>query len=163
MTTKNANKLFNSYESLFEPRWTIGFYDLLNQFSDNNKARTAFPPYNINKDEQASPTRYYVELALAGYDENDVSVTVESNALVNVLTIASSNQDNSTEETIEPKYQYKGLANRKFTQRFFLSDSVEVEKAVFENGLLTVHVVTKAPSTKEVKTIAINSPKKEKK
>ncbi|MBI1182293.1 MAG: Hsp20 family protein [Alphaproteobacteria bacterium] len=111
-------------------------------------ARTAddgYPPYNI---EQTSETSWRIVLAVAGFQPDDLSVTVEDNQLV-----LSGAQSAPKERT----YIHRGIATRQFQRRFVLADGIEVTHAGVENGLLTIDLVRpKAESV--VRKISIATP-----
>ena len=102
-----------------------------------------YPPYNI---EQTSETSYRITLAVAGFAEHELSITVEDNSLV----IRGRQQDDSAERV----YLHRGIAARQFQRSFVLADGVDVGEAVMENGLLHVDL-TRAVPERVVQTINI--------
>ena len=104
-----------------------------------------YPPYNI---EQCSEAAYRITLALAGFSEADLSITLENNQLV----IRGRQSDDGTEGHV---YLHRGIAARQFQRSFVLADGVEVAGAMLENGLLHIDLERAQPET-VVRTIAIN-------
>lgn len=102
-----------------------------------------YPPYNI---EQTSATSYQITLAVAGFAEDDLVITVEDNALV----IRGRQQDDSEGRI----YLHRGIAARQFQRSFVLADGVDVGEAVMENGLLHVDLTRSVPD-RIVQTIKI--------
>ena len=102
-----------------------------------------YPPYNI---EQTSATSYRITLAVAGFAENDLAITVEDNALV----VRGRQQDDSEGRV----YLHRGIAARQFQRSFVLADGVDVGGAVIENGLLHVDLSRSVPD-RVVQTIKI--------
>ncbi|MFQ6549227.1 Hsp20 family protein [Aestuariibius sp. 2305UL40-4] len=102
-----------------------------------------YPPYNI---EQASETSYRITLAVAGFTEADLSITVEDRQLV----IRGRQQDDADDRV----YLHRGIATRQFQRSFVLADGVEVGAAVMENGLLHVDLNRAVPNS-VVQTIEI--------
>ena len=102
-----------------------------------------YPPYNI---EQTSATSYRITLAVAGFAEDDLVITVEDNALV----IRGRQQDDSEGRI----YLHRGIAARQFQRSFVLADGVDVGEAVIENGLLHVDLSRSIPD-RIVQTIKI--------
>lgn len=102
-----------------------------------------YPPYNI---EQTSETSYCITLALAGFSENDLSITVEDNTLM----IRGKQADDSAGKI----YLHRGIAARQFQRSFVLADGVDVGTARMENGLLHIEL-TKAAAEKVIQTIEI--------
>lgn len=104
-----------------------------------------YPPYNI---EQVSDHAYRITLAVAGFAEENLSITIEDSQLV----IRGKNADDDTDRV----YLHRGIAARQFVRSFVLADGVDVSAANLENGLLHVDLIRKQPET-IVQTIKINS------
>lgn len=102
-----------------------------------------YPPYNI---EQTSATSYRITLAVAGFAESDLAITVEDNSLV----IRGRQRDDSEGRI----YLHRGIAARQFQRSFVLADGVDVGEAVMENGLLHVDLTRSVPD-RVVQTIKI--------
>ena len=103
-----------------------------------------YPPYNI---EQASENRYRITLAVAGFAEEDLSITVEDRQLVI--------RGRQREDGAERVFLHRGIAARQFQRSFVLADGVEVSGAVLENGLLHVDLERAMPDS-VVQTIKID-------
>ncbi|PWR01883.1 heat-shock protein Hsp20 [Meridianimarinicoccus roseus] len=95
-----------------------------------------YPPYNI---EQTSERSYRITLAVAGFAEDDLSITVENRQLV----IRGRQRDDGSERT----FLHRGIAARQFQRSFVLADAVEVQGASMENGLLHIDLHRAAPDT----------------
>ena len=106
-----------------------------------------YPPYNI---EQRGDASYRITLALAGFSEDDLQITLENNQLV----IRGRQQDDCEGRT----FLHRGIAARQFQRSFVLADGVEVVGARLENGLLHIDLARSVPET-VVRTIAINGKK----
>ena len=102
-----------------------------------------YPPFNI---EQTSDTSYRITLAVAGFAENDLAITVEDRQLV----IRGRQRDDSDAGV----FLHRGIAARQFQRTFVLADGVEVGEAIIENGLLHVDLKRSLPET-VVQTIQI--------
>ncbi|MFA8441235.1 Hsp20 family protein [Yoonia sp.] len=102
-----------------------------------------YPPYNI---EQTSENSYRITLAVAGFAESDLAITVEDNALV-----IRGRQADDNEGRV---FLHRGIAGRQFQRSFVLADGVDVGEAVMENGLLHVDL-TRATPERIVQTINI--------
>lgn len=95
-----------------------------------------YPPYNI---EQTSGNSYRITLAVAGFRQDDLAITVEDRQLVV--------RGRQAEEAGERVYLHKGIARRQFQRSFVLAEGVEVSGASMENGLLHIDLRRKAPET----------------
>lgn len=128
-------------------KFFVGFEDQLNHMvklqHDFSKNVPNFPPYNIRK---ISENKYAIELAVAGFAESDIEVTIDGNKLV--IT-------GKTTEDKESDFVFKGIANRAFTRTFALADKIEVQSAEMINGMLKI-ALDKAAEISTVKKIAIN-------
>jgi len=102
-----------------------------------------YPPYNI---EQTSQNSYRITLAVAGFGEDDLAITVEDNSLV----IRGRQRDDSVDRV----FLHRGIAARQFQRSFVLADGVDVGEAIMENGLLHIDLTRKVPES-VVQTIKI--------
>ena len=102
-----------------------------------------YPPYNI---EQTSETGYRITLAVAGFAEDDLSITVEDRQLVI--------RGRQAEPDDGRVFLHRGIAARQFQRTFVLADAVEATGARLENGLLHVDLERTVPET-VVRTIRI--------
>ncbi|MGI9370087.1 MAG: Hsp20 family protein [Ruegeria sp.] len=102
-----------------------------------------YPPYNI---EQTSDFSYRITLAVAGFAEDDLSITIEERQLV----IRGRQRDDSDGRV----FLHRGIAARQFQRMFVLADGVEVGEAIMENGLLHVDLTRAVPES-VVQTINI--------
>lgn len=102
-----------------------------------------YPPYNI---EQTSENSYRITLAVAGFAEGDLAITVEDSSLV-----IRGRQTDDGEGRI---FLHRGIAARQFQRSFVLADGVDVGQAVIENGLLHVDL-TRAVPERVIQTINI--------
>jgi HSP20 family molecular chaperone IbpA len=122
----------------------LGFEQLERLVERTAKSDSAgYPPYNI---EQTSETGYRITLAVAGFAENDLSLTLEDKQLV-----VRGRQTDDTEGRV---FLHRGIAARQFQRSFVLADGVEVTGAAMENGLLHVDLRRAVPDT-VVRTIEI--------
>lgn len=96
-----------------------------------------YPPYNI---EQTSENSYRITLAVAGFAEDDLTITVEDRQLV----ILGRQGD---EETGKRVYLHRGIAARQFQRTFVLADGVDVGAAIMEHGLLHIDLKRALPET----------------
>ena len=102
-----------------------------------------YPPYNI---EQTSENSYRITLAVAGFRDEDLSITLEDRQ----LAIRGRQQDDAAGRI----YLHRGIAARQFQRTFVLADGVEIISASMENGLLFVDLQKSQPVT-VVQTIKI--------
>ncbi|WP_238368000.1 Hsp20 family protein [Mesobacterium pallidum] len=103
-----------------------------------------YPPFNI---EQVSDYAYRITLAVAGFAEDDLSITVEDRQLVI--------RGRQAEDMSDRVFLHRGIAARQFQRSFVLADGVEVGAASMENGLLHIDLERSRPET-IVQTIQIN-------
>lgn len=128
-------------------RNSIGFdrlASLLDSALRTDSVTPGYPPYNI---EMLSENRYAITLAVAGFEQAELDLTVEKG----VLTVRGKK---AREE--ERHYLHQGIANRAFERKFNLADFVEVTGADLTNGLLRISLVKEIPEAMKPRTIAIN-------
>ena len=126
-------------------------FDHLNQvavgfgpmFRDFNHTTSNYPPHNIVS---VSDTEFYLELAVAGFKKNEVTIQEEGG----VLTITA-DKDSAVDT---PAYQYRGIAKRSFSKSFRIAENFEIKEATMEDGILTINFVNNVPEAKP-KLIAI--------
>ena len=106
-------------------------------------ASEGYPPFNI---EASSDNTYRISLAVAGFREADLAITVEDRQLVIRGRIA--------DEPGERVFLHRGIAGRAFQRSFVLADGVEVAGAMLEHGLLHVDLARAVPES-VVQTIRI--------
>lgn len=128
-------------------RSSIG-YENLNRLVDaaTRGEASAYPPYNIEK---VGEDAYRISMAVAGFGEDDLDVTVHEN----VLIISGRVTEREDEETRE--FIHRGIGTRAFERRFELADTIQVTDASYENGLLNVDLVRVIPEEKKPRKIAI--------
>jgi HSP20 family molecular chaperone IbpA len=102
-----------------------------------------YPPFNI---EAVSEQAYRITLAVAGFREEDMSITVEDRQLV-----IRGRQGDEADGRV---FLHRGIAARAFQRSFVLADGVEVAGAHLEHGLLHVDLRRVLPDT-VVQTIRI--------
>jgi molecular chaperone IbpA len=130
-------------------RTIVGFDRLADMIDTAAKQEPAggYPPYNI---EQLGEHEYRIELAVAGFSEDDLDIQVQEN----VLTIAGKRIP--AEDAEGRNFLHRGIAERSFERRFHLADNVEVRDAELKNGLLAVRLERQIPDEKKPRQIAIN-------
>ena len=134
---------------------TLGSYPYLMGFDQLERLveRTAksgndgYPPFNI---EQTSDHSFRITLAVAGFAEEDLTITVEDSQ----LNVRGAQQDTDDGRV----FLHRGIAARQFQKSFVLAEGVEVGAASMENGLLHVDLTRSVPET-VVQTIQINKPR----
>ena len=124
----------------------VGFDRLLDTFDTMlTEKPTTFPPHNIVKVDE---NNYLVELAVAGFNESEITIEV----LKNTLTIKGEKDLDDTRN-----YLHRGIGTRTFRKTVTLAETVQVDGASLENGILTVKLVNIVPVEKLPVKIAINT------
>lgn len=121
----------------------LGFDQLERLVERTAKTENGYPPYNI---EHVSENSFRITLAVAGFAEDDLSITVEDRQLV-----VRGRQGTESEDRI---FLHRGIASRQFQRTFLLADGVEVSGAGLSNGLLDIDLSRSVPET-VVQTIKI--------
>jgi molecular chaperone IbpA len=118
------------------------FADLLDAATSANVG--GFPPYNIEANDENA---YRITMAVAGFAENELSITQQDNELV-----VTGNTDSDEENR---QYLYRGIGPRGFERRFQLADHVKVTEANLNNGLLRIELVRELPEALRPRKIEI--------
>ena len=132
--------------SSFNNPFLLGFEELENVLLQISKGSENFPPYNI---EQLDEEHLCLSLAVAGYKEDDLEISLEEKQ----LTIKGQQVNNPNRH-----FLHKGIASRSFIKSFVLADGLEIQDAQLENGILNINL-KKRIQEKKVKKIAIKSQK----
>ena len=146
MTSKDLS-IFNSLRP-----FSIGFDDMFDQFENmlgngGLSMQSNYPPYNIRK---AGKDKYSIEVALAGFNKDDVEVEFEDK----LLTVKTK-KVNKTVEKDGDEIIHKGISQRSFSRSFTIADDVKVSGAELKDGLLTINCEKIVPEQKKKKLIPI--------
>ena len=137
----------HDFDSLL--RSTVGFDRfgrLFDQVQRLNNDGTGYPPYNIEK---SSEDNYRITMAVAGFDEGDLDITVTDNTLLV--------KGKQIPETEGVTYLHRGIAGRAFERRFELAESIKVTGADLQNGMLNIELVREVPEHKKPRKIAVSN------
>jgi len=107
---------------------------------------SGYPPYNI---EATGESAYRIEIAVAGFRPDELSLEVREN----LLTV----QGRKAQADDSKRFLHRGLAERNFERRFQLADHVEVTDAKLADGLLTVSLKREIPEALKPRKIEIKS------
>ena len=152
LTCLNKEKIM--VNTLFDTVWrdispfAVGFdrtFDSLSIMANSKSQNINYPPYNIRK---VSDEKYTIELAIAGFDEEDIDVEVQGET----LTISGKRPSEASEGLV-----HQGLASRNFVRKFVVSDDIEVKHADLIDGMLTIELEKIFPEGKEPREIPIGT------
>lgn len=132
--TQSLNRALIGFDSLFN--------DVEKRFA--NSVQTNYPPYNVLKHDD---DHFEIEIAVAGFDREDVTISVDQN----LLTIRGARLK---DEDIS-KYLHRGLAARDFERSFTLAEHMIVGDAELTNGILSVKLTRVVPEALKPRLIAI--------
>ena len=125
---------FVGFDSLFDE------FERMSSFTENN-----YPAYNIVK---TGEEKYKIEIAVAGFSEDDISVEVKKG----LMTIEASKEKNSID------YLHRGIAQRSFVKQFRIAENMEVDHAELKDGMLTISLFREIPEEDKQKQIKITTP-----
>ena len=121
----------------------LGF-DRLEQLVERTaKSENGYPPYNI---EQVRDNAFRITLAVAGFGDDDLSITGENRPLVV--------RGKQAGDSADRMFLHRGIAARQFQRTFLIADGVDVAGASLENGLLHIDLIRAVPD-QVVQTIRI--------
>ena len=126
-------------------RALIGFDSLFNDVERRfSNSIPNYPPYNVLKHDDNS---FEIEVAVAGFDREDVSIEVDQSLLI--IKGQRPKEDDTS------KYVYRGLAARDFERTFTLAEHIIVGDAELTNGILSVKLTREVPEALKPRMIAI--------
>ena len=111
----------------------------------SNSPMTGYPRYNVVR---VGSSGYRVEVAVPGWDKEDIEITLHKNEL---------KIDGTQKQVVEQDESYlsKGLSGKNFTRVFKVGNNIELETAYMKNGLLCVELVENVPEEDMPKRIEI--------
>ena len=112
-----------------------------NQFANVNGN---YPPHNIVK---YNDTQYGIEVAVAGFSKEEITVEVDQDQLY------ITGKKTSVSEGVE--YLHRGLAARDFEQQFTLAEYMEVRGAEVKDGMLKIEIERIIPEALKPRQIKI--------
>lgn len=127
-------------------RASVGFdnmFDNLHRLALTPEA-VKYPPHDIVKH---SDNTYSVEIAVAGFKEDELEVSVENS----VLTVTGTQADRPVD------YLHRGISTRNFHKVLNLAEHVIVKGAHLDNGLLIVDLEVEVPEALKPRKIEISS------
>jgi molecular chaperone IbpA len=139
MATNDLNPLY---------RTLVGFDRIANLMDQASRldAAPGYPPFNV---EQTGDDAFTIELAVAGFGQDDLSIEFKQNSLV----VTGARKQPETPRN----FLHRGIAERSFERRFGLADHVRVAGAKLENGLLTIELVRELPEILKPRKIEIGA------
>ena len=128
-------------------RALIGFDQMFDQMERRyaNSVNNNYPPHNILR---LDDNEYAIQIAVTGFEKNEISVTVENNVLV-------VKGESMTTEYAPEQYLHRGLATRDFVKEFPLAEHIEVVGAETKNGMLVIKLVRNIPESAKPRVIDI--------
>lgn len=119
------------------------FDDMERRFA--NSVSNNYPPYNIARLEE---NLYEIELAVTGFNKNEISVTVEQDKLS-----ITGQKEERIDDGVE--FLHRGLALRDFERTFTLADHMKIQSAEIKNGVLTIRIEREIPEEMKPRVIDI--------
>lgn len=147
-----TNDIFSFNTSNFD-KFFVGSDQIVKNFAKAqemaSKIIPGYPPYNIVKVDE---NKYCIEMAVAGFGKQNIDIEVSNNT----LTISGGFELVDDIEVNPVTYLYKGIADRSFSRKFTLADTVEVTDAKLINGMLKLWLENIIPEEKKLKKIEIS-------
>jgi molecular chaperone IbpA len=130
-------------------RSAVGFDRLagLLEAASRSEGPTGYPPYNI---ETRGENAYRIELAVAGFKPEELTIDARENTLTVQGKKAAANDD-------ARRFLHRGLAERNFERRFQLADYVVVTGAALADGLLAIDLERQLPEALKPRRIEIST------
>jgi HSP20 family molecular chaperone IbpA len=152
-----------SFNNLIERNFDI-FDEFFNDFHEFSWKKTSLPYNTILIDD----TSYRIEIALAGYNKNNISIFTENNSVVieafsykredkaehepegeveNNEKLVSDVSSNQLNIKAYPHYLHKGISNKYAKLKFGIPKHGVVQTAIFDNGILSIDIVVDPPKS----------------
>lgn len=128
---------------LFPRSSFVGFDHLFNELDHVARhANDHYPPHNILK---TGDTDYLIELAVAGFTRDELTIEVKDRT----LTISGEHVSKGRE------YIHRGISTKKFKRTFRLSEYVQVNGADLVDGILAIELKYVVPEEMRPRKITI--------
>jgi len=128
----------------------VGFdriFDRMHTINTLQTKQSNYPPYNIVKKDDDF---YVVEIAVAGFLQAEIDITLEDG----VLKVTGEKKSEGEDGTV---FIHKGIGARDFQRSFTLSDTIVVQGADLSNGILSISLENVIPDEKKPRRIEIGS------
>lgn len=131
-------------------RHSVGFdhFDELLNSALRADQGSSWPPYDIVREGE---DRYQIVMAVAGFREKELNITVQENEL-RISADAAAEESNE-----ERTWLHRGIARRAFQRTFRLADHVQVKGARLRDGLLTVELQRVIPEEAKPRMVPIEA------
>ena len=127
----------------------VGFDNLFNELETmSTQKQNSFPAHDIIR---ISEDEYEITIAVAGFNNKDISIDVHDGVLSIKGNIGTDVEDKNIQ------YLYKGIAKRSFEQKFRLEHYVDVKDATLSNGLLTISLIREIPEERKPRNITLKT------
>lgn len=134
--THVPRSLFVGFDKMFD--------DLERIHSNARSGADKYPPHNVIK---VSEGNFDIELAVAGFKEEDLRVETKDG----ILHVYGANGVDDRD------YVHKGISSRKFEKSFRISEFVVIDGADLRDGILVIHMRVEVPEEKRPREIKIGS------
>jgi molecular chaperone IbpA len=129
--------------TLFPRSSFVGFDHLFNELDHVARhANDSYPPHNILK---TGENDYLIELAVAGFHRDELTIEVKDRTLTVEGTHVSKGRE----------YIHRGISTKKFKRTFRLSEYVQVHGADLVDGILAVELKVVIPEEMRPRKINI--------
>lgn len=131
----------------FTPQF-VGFETIFKEIEETLSTKTTnkYPPYNLLTD--ADETYFRIELAVAGFAKDQLTVSLSENTLL-------VEGDRGEKDPTDVRELHRGISQKKFSRNFTLAEHLEVTNVGLEHGILTIELLKKVPEDKETKHFKI--------
>jgi len=137
-------------------KFFVGYEPMIKRMEEAHAALSKtipnYPPYNIVKVDE---NKYVIEMAVAGFGKQNLDIEINDGTLI---VSGHSQLADMYDEGINNTYLYKGIADRNFTRKFSIADTVEIKNADLINGMLKIWLENIIPESKKPKKVEIKDP-----
>jgi molecular chaperone IbpA len=130
------HRRFIGYDQLFEE---------LNRTFTASAKQDNYPPHNVIR---TGNNQFQIEVAVAGFNENELDVALEGRT----LTVRGEHAKPTDPDVV---FLHRGISGRDFERTWPLGDNMEVRGATVKNGILTVSLEHIVPEEDKAKKIPI--------
>jgi molecular chaperone IbpA len=133
--TQALNRALVGFDRIFD--------DMERRFA--SQVTNNYPPYNICRLQE---NLYEIEIAVTGFEKNEITVTVEQDKL-NIVGQRNKDEDTTAE------FLHRGLALRDFERTFTLAEHMKIVSAEIKNGVLSIRIEREIPESAKPRIIDV--------
>ena len=123
-----------------------------NNFWKISEQNTNYPPFNVIYDKDSELT--FIEMAVAGFSKEDLSVSHDKKK--NLLVVTGKSKPESPDEQKDFVYRHRGISSKSFERKYETHPHGRVKNVSLEDGILTITMYLDVPEDEKPEVFDIS-------